>query len=245
MISINGLNNFRNFFKDNENNYVIIGGTACAIIFDEIGENFRATKDLDVVLLVENLNKDFENKLWNFIKEAGYTVETSNNKKNFYRFKNPKSVDYPKMTELFSRRDDISIITDAHIVPVHISDEISSLSAILLNDDYYKFMNNGKRVIDGLTVLDEKHLIPFKAKAWCELIERRKNGEEGQSKHIKKHCRDIANLVTLLSSNTKVELFGQVKVDMQEFINNLLLSEFVPDDINIEELYNRLKNIYL
>ena len=49
MISINGLNKFRDFFKEYNNNYVLIGGTACAIIFDEIGEDFRATKDLDIV----------------------------------------------------------------------------------------------------------------------------------------------------------------------------------------------------
>ena len=106
-------------------------------------------------------------------------------------------------------------------------------------------MNQGKRVIDNISVLDEKYLIPFKAKAWCELIERRKNGEEGQSKHIKKHCRDIDNLVKLLPANTKVELFGQVKSDMEDFIESILISEFVPEDINSQDLYNILKEIYL
>ncbi|MBQ8232573.1 MAG: hypothetical protein IJZ34_11695 [Lachnospiraceae bacterium] len=46
MISINGLNKFREFFSAYDNNYVLIGGSACAIIFDEIGEPFRATKVL-------------------------------------------------------------------------------------------------------------------------------------------------------------------------------------------------------
>ena len=34
MISINGLNKFREFFEEYDNNYVLIGGTACAIIFN-------------------------------------------------------------------------------------------------------------------------------------------------------------------------------------------------------------------
>ena len=67
MISINGLNKFRDFFKEYNNNYNLIGGTACAIIFDEIGEDFRATKDLDIVLIVENINIEFGKKLWEFI----------------------------------------------------------------------------------------------------------------------------------------------------------------------------------
>lgn len=245
MISINGLNKFREFFAQYENNYVLIGGTACAIIFDEIGEDFRATKDLDIVLIVENINDEFGKKLWEFIKNAGYEVEFGQEKKCFYRFKNPKNNDFPKMIELFSRNQNISLPEDIHLIPIHVSDEISSLSAILLNDDYYQFMLAGKRVIDGISVLDEKYLIPFKAKAWCELVERKKQGEEGQSRHIKKHCKDIASLVRLLPVDTKVELFGMVKKDMQSFVDDILTSEFVPGNVEATKLHSMLRGIYL
>ena len=245
MISINGLNKFREFFAQFENNYVLIGGTACAIIFDEVGEEFRATKDLDIVLIVENINDEFGRKLWGFIKSAEYEVEFGQEKKCFYRFKNPKNNDFPKMIELFSRNQNISLPEDIHLIPIHVSDEISSLSAILLNDDYYKFMLAGKRVIDGISVLDEKYLIPFKAKAWCELIERKKQGEEGQSRHIKKHCKDISSLVRLLPADTKVELFGMVKKDMQSFVDDILTSEFMPGNVEGAKLHGLLKEIYL
>lgn len=59
MLNINGLNKFRDFFSAFDNNYVLIGGTACSILFDEVGEHFRATKDLDVVLIIENKNECF------------------------------------------------------------------------------------------------------------------------------------------------------------------------------------------
>jgi len=245
LISINGLNKFREFFAEYDNNYVLIGGTACAIIFDEIGEAFRTTKDLDIVLIVENINDEFARKLWDFIRDAGYDIEFGPEKKCFYRFKNPKNSDFPKMIELFSRNRTVSLPEDVHLIPIHISDEISSLSAILLNEDYYQFMLSGKRVIDGLSVLDERCLIPFKAKAWCELVERKKQGEEGQSRHIKKHCRDIANLVGLLRSDEKIELSGMVKTDMETFVNDISSSEFVPGNVDCTELHNTLKKIYL
>lgn len=245
MISINGLNKFRDFFKEYNNNYVLIGGTACAIIFDEIGEDFRATKDLDIVLIVENINVEFGKKLWEFIKDAGYTIEVGQEKRCFYRFKGPKSSDYPKMIELFSRNESLILPEESHIIPISISDEISSLSAILLNNDYYDFMISGKRIIDDISVLDEKYLIPFKAKAWCELIERKNNGEEGQSKHIAKHCRDISHLVSLLPLNTKVELSGMVKQDMEKFIEDILDSEYVPGSIDAFKLHKLLTEIYL
>lgn len=245
MISINGLNKFRDFFKEYNNNYILIGGTACAIIFDEIGEDFRATKDLDIVLIVENINIEFGKKLWEFIKDAGYTIEAGQEKRCFYRFKGPKSSDYPKMIDLFSRNESLILPKESHIIPISISDEISSLSAILLNNDYYDFMISGKRIIDDISVLDEKYLIPFKAKAWCELIERKNNGEEGQSKHIAKHCRDISNLVSLLPPNTKVEISGMVKQDMERFIEDILDSEYVPGSVDAAKLHKLLTEIYL
>lgn len=245
MININGLNKFRDFFKEYNNNYILIGGTACAIIFDEIGEDFRATKDLDIVLIVENINAEFGKKLWEFIKDAGYKIEAGKEKRCFYRFKDPKNSDYPKMIELFSRNDSLELPGESHLIPISISDEISSLSAILLNDDYYNFMISGKRIIDDISLLDEKYLIPFKAKAWCELIERKNNGEEGQSKHIVKHCRDISNLVSLLPKNTKVETTGMVKHDMKKFIEDILDSKYVPKSVEASKLHELLTEIYL
>ncbi|PST37669.1 hypothetical protein DWX68_08660 [Clostridium sp. AF20-7] len=39
----------------------------------------------------------------------------------------------------------------------------------------------------GVTVLDAAYLIPFKAKAWMDLTDRKAAGEHVDSKNIKKH----------------------------------------------------------
>lgn len=246
MVNIQGLYKFRDFFQSHTDKYVLIGGTACSIIFDEIGEDFRATKDLDVVLIVENINEEFGRAFWDFIKEANYNgIETGEAQKQFYRFKNPEDSSYPKMIELFSRTPDIQLLPDAHLTPVHIADDVSSLSAILLNDEYYDFLLSGRRVIDGLSVLDEKHLIPFKAKAWCELSARRKEGEEGNSRHIRKHYRDVYHLLMLLPPNERVELPEQLKKDMQAFIDGIHLGDLTSGDIDNAALCQKLQEIYL
>lgn len=241
---VRGLDKFKEFFENYGSNYVLIGGTACSIIFDEIGLDFRATKDLDIVLIIENLNDDFANRLWEFIKAAGYQIEEGKNNK-FYRFNKPKDRSYPKMIELFSRNNNIELVPDAHLEPIHISDDVSSLSAILLNDDYYNLLLEGKRTIDGYSVLDEKFLIPFKAKAWCEMTDRQENGEEGLSKHIKKHFRDVYRLSRIIIPTEKVELDGVVYADMERFIANILTSESQSNDINHQEMYDLLTNVYL
>lgn len=243
---VNGLYKFRDFFQSHTDKYVLIGGAACSIVFDEIGEDFRATKDLDVVLIVENISEDFGKAFWEFIRAANYNgIETGEAQKQFYRFKNPDDPSYPKMIELFSRVPDLPLLPHAHLTPVHIADDISSLSAILLNDDYYAFLLSGRRIIDGLSVLDEKYLIPFKVKAWCELSARRKAGEEGTSRHIRKHYRDVHKLLTLLPANAKVPLPDQLKADMQEFIDGIEACQIMSEDIDNAALCRRLRDIYL
>ncbi len=69
MININGLYKFRDFFNEHTDKYVLIGGSACSIVFDEVGEDFRATKDLDVVLIVENISDDFGKSFGNLLKK--------------------------------------------------------------------------------------------------------------------------------------------------------------------------------
>ncbi len=59
-----GLEEFRNYFRDYAANYVIIGGTACDIIIEEAGFTPRATKDIDIILIVEALSEDFVKKFW-------------------------------------------------------------------------------------------------------------------------------------------------------------------------------------
>lgn len=245
MININGLYKFRDFFEKYTDNYVLIGGTACSVLFDEVGEDFRATKDLDVVLIAENISDDFAKAFWNFIREADYKIESTEEKRQFYRFKDPKSNDYPKMIELFSRKEKINLFPHSHLTPIHISDDVSSLSAILLDDDYYSFLISGKRIVEGFSILDEKYLIPFKAKAWCDLNERRKKGEEGNSRHIKKHYRDIFRLLMLLPENEKVVINEKVKKDMGQFIDSISELGRISEDIDHTFMCRKLRDIFL
>ena len=74
------------------------------------------------------------------------------------------------MIEIFSKNPDFIILEDdAVLTPLLIDDEISSLSAILLNEAYYELLKTGQMMVDGIPVLSLTCLIPFKAKAWPDL----------------------------------------------------------------------------
>ena len=186
---VTGIDSFKEWFKGSEEQYAIIGGTACDILMTEEGLDFRATKDIDLVLIIEAVDANFGKKFWEYVKRAGYEhCNKSSGVPQFYRFSHPISNQYPAMIELFTRKlDAIQLPEDAVLTPLPIDEDISSLSAILLDDDYYEFLKQGKVTVDGVTVLDAAYLIPFKAKAWMDLIDRKAAGEHVDSKNIKKH----------------------------------------------------------
>ena len=93
-----------------------------------------------MVLIVEGLTNEFGEKLWEFIHDGGYRNKASNGgKTQFYRFDKPEDDSYPKMIELFCRKD-FELREMTGITPIHIDDTVSSLSAILLDDDYYQIL---------------------------------------------------------------------------------------------------------
>ncbi len=56
---VKGLDTFREFFRNDTDKYVLIGGAACDIVFSNNETSFRATRDLDIVLIVEALTPEF------------------------------------------------------------------------------------------------------------------------------------------------------------------------------------------
>ena len=215
-----GIESFKKYFKGYENQYVIIGGTACEQVLEFNEYDFRVTKDIDMVLIIDALTKEFGETFWNYIKEPDYKyINKGSGKAQFYRFAQPKSSDYPSMIELFAKSQDwFEGYMEKNVVPIHIDDEVSSLSAILLDEDYYSLLTKGIGIIDGVSILKTEYLIPFKAKAWIDLTQRKENGEKVDSKDIRKHKNDIIRLYVLLTPNIRVELPEAIKEDMSIFL---------------------------
>ena len=215
-----GLDSFREWFRGYEKYYAVIGGAACDLLLSEAGGEFRATRDIDMVLIVEAVDARFGSRFWEYVKSAGYEQRfKSTGEPVYYRFTNPASAQYPAAIELFSRRvDGIALPPDAALTPLPIGDDISSLSAILLDSEYYDYLQTGIVIIDGIPVLDAAHLIPFKAKAWLNLSERKASGGQVDSKDIRKHKNDVNRLSVLLIPDVIIELPDTIKNDVRDFL---------------------------
>lgn len=219
---VRGIDSFREWFAGYEDQYVIIGGTACDLLMTEEGLDFRATRDIDLVLIVEAIDTNFGRRFWDYVISAQYEHRNkSTGEPQFYRFTNPQSKEYPIMIELFARKPDAIVLPEGAVLsPITLEEEISSLSAILLNEDYYEFLKHGRVKVSGVTILDAPYLIPFKAKAWIDLSERKADGEPVDSKNIRKHKNDVFRLTELFDRDQEplADIPEAVKNDMQHFI---------------------------
>jgi hypothetical protein len=215
-----GIEKFREHFAGHEDQYAIIGGAACDLLFGAAGLDFRATKDIDMVLCVEVVDAAFGNAFKAFLDAGGYEArERSDGAKEFYRFHRPKDPSFPFMIELFSRKPGtIELSQDTGLTPIPVEEDVVSLSAILLDDGYYEALQAAKREVDGVTIIDESLLIPFKARAFLDLSARLESGEKVDSKNIKKHRNDVFRLVQLLSEGVAIEVSAPIRDDLQRFV---------------------------
>lgn len=216
---IKGLDRFAAHFKEYSENYIIVGGTACSLALGDAGIPFRATKDIDMIITVEEISHDFGEKFWEFIKGGQYDVyKNKSGVPQYFRFQAPKVDGYPSMIELFARKQDIfSAARTSTFIPIVIDEEISSLSAILLDDEYYAFLKNGRQVLNGISILAPTHLIAFKARAYADLMRRKNSGINVNDGDLKKHKNDVFRLSQLLTGQEKVECGNQVRKDIATF----------------------------
>lgn len=249
---VTGIESFKEWFRGHEDQYIIIGGTACDILMSEEGMEFRATKDLDLVVIVEAVDATFGRLFWEYVEKAGYEhCNKSSGRPQFYRFSHPLSNQYPAMIELFTRRlDTIILPEDAILTPLPIDDDISSLSAILLNDEYYEFLKQGRITVTGITVLDAAYLIPFKAKAWLDLTDRKNAGEHVDSRNVKKHKNDVFRLTELIDPTVYIAAPQGVLSDIREFIERMRSESIDINQLGIvgrtkEEILDELDMIYI
>ena len=142
----------------------------------------------------------------------------------FYRFQKPTHPDYPAMLELFSRTPDLiaPLQVGSRLTPVPLDDDIASLSAILLDDDYYSFILAARRDFLGMPYVGEECLIPLKALAWMELRARKAAGESVDSRNINKHLRDVLALSQVLTANSRFAVSERILADIRGFAREAL-----------------------
>ncbi|MCK9409853.1 MAG: hypothetical protein WCX28_13935 [Bacteriovoracaceae bacterium] len=246
-----GLEKFRQHFAAFKDNYVIIGGTACDILLSGEGFTPRATKDIDIILVIENLSTSFVGSLWDFLKAGKYkSLQKDSKERKYYRFTNPAEKDYPRQIELFSSiPDSIDGEYSSRLLHIDIDKTDASLSAILMDETYYSYTIANSSIVEDLHRADINALICLKAKAYLDLTERKSRGEKIDDDDIKKHKTDIFRLGALLTADTRYELPDSIGGDFNTFMETVhlelpetaMLAAMGAPGIDMKNLYAQLR----
>jgi hypothetical protein len=216
---VTGLDTWRAHFQAYADRYVLVGGVACDLLMGDAGLAFRATKDLDVVLLVEVLDAAFAEAFWAFVEAGGYERKEKGEGGKLYRFAKPSTPGYPVMIELFSRAPEgFDLGEGSRLTPLPIDETVASLSAILLDENYYALLKANLRDLAGLPLLHEAAVIPFKARAFLDFSRRKAAGEKVDGGDVKKHRNDVFRLLQLLPAERALDLPETIRADMRDFI---------------------------
>mgnify|MGYP000058036613 FL=1 len=227
---VKGLDKFKEAFANFTDNYVVIGGTACDIVLQNTNMRPRATDDIDMILVVEKITPEFASALWDFIIRGGYhnkerkRGEGEEPVPELYRFENPKE-GYPIKIELLSRHSDLlDNPSGFHLEPIPFGEEISSLSAIMLDNDYYDLTIQNSLIDENLRIASPVALICLKAKAYLNLLADKEAGKQVNSKDIKKHKTDVLKLIATASIPEPVVVPDSVLETIQKYADNIMKS---------------------
>lgn len=224
---VTGLDKFREAFIEYADNYVIIGGTACDIVLRDTDMKPRATSDIDMIVVVENMTPEFASAFWQFIRDGKYKPTKRDRETDgqtvytLYRFEKPE-LGYPVKIELLSRHSDILGEPSGYVIePIPVDEEVSSLSAIIMDDDYYNFTIKNSFVDNGLKVATPLALIILKIKAYLNLVAEKEQGHHVNTKHIKKHRSDVLKLVATSPIDDPVSVSDEIMESVTDFIGKI------------------------
>lgn len=249
-----GFDHFCDSLKGLETDYVIIGGGAAAILMDDEGLEFRATKDVDLVVL--GRSDELNTRILAYVKDGGYkTKESTETTPKYYRFREPSKTECPAMIEIFARNElELQLEEGQYIIPIK-SDSAEKLSAILLDDEYFDLIRKNLVTSEsGITLINAIANICLKARAHRELFERRASGDKtAEEKSIQKHLKDIWRLAAVLTGEETIALTGQPEKDVTSAIQKLGLlpkmqfkqvMENIPG-VEMEAIMAVLKKVFL
>ena len=223
---MDGLDKFREAFAEYSDNYVVIGGAACDITMTNTVVRPRATHDIDMIVIVENMTEAFANRFWQFVREAGYRPEKRKQEAGeppryeMYRFLDGKD-GYPEMIELLSRHPDVLGDPKGLVIePIPTDEDVSSLSAIIMDDDYYHFTIAHSQLTDGIRHANSAALIALKSRAYLNLMADKRDGKHVNTKDIKKHRSDILKYVVIMTEDN-IEAPAAIVACIREFVASI------------------------
>ena len=89
---------------------------------------------------------------------------------------------------------------------------------LLLDDDCYALLVEGLTVVEGVSALDEAHLIPLKMRAHVDLNDKHDAGGRVNGADLRKRRKDVLRLLEFAPDDAALDLPDRVKADAERFV---------------------------
>lgn len=221
-VIVDGIEVFEKTFSRYKDSFVIIGGTACRAMLSGGMYAPRRTEDIDMVLVLDRLDKDFIDTFWSFIKSGRYRCATRKDKDGQKKYVLYSFYDglpeYPSQIELLSRPLESLGDPEGHHIEAVSVDDASYLSAIILEPDYYDYLVNHTEEKNGLRYASVDSIIVLKVLAYLNLREDKRNGRHVNDVDFKKHRRDVVMAVASLGLGDSFPVGENIRQSISRFI---------------------------
>lgn len=230
-VIVDGIGMFERTFSKYKDSFIIIGGAACRATLSEGRYTPRKTKDIDMVLVLEHLDKEFIDAFWSFIKAGHYKCATRKDKEGqkkyvLYSFYD-SLLEYPAQIELLSRPVEGLGNPENHNIEAIIMDDASYLSAIILEPDYYDYLIGHTEEKNGLRYASVDSIICLKVLAYLNLREDKRNGKHVNDDDFKKHRRDVVMAAASLAVGDEFAVPGTIRDSISRFIETVNVDDGV------------------
>jgi hypothetical protein len=115
----------------------------------------------------------------------------------------------------------LTLPESARLTPIPLDEDLSSLSAILMNEAYYRYTIEHSELVEGVHVSNIESLICLKCRAYIDLARRRAEGEAIDSRKVNKHKRDVFRLTAMLDATERFDLPTDLSRDVRTFVEKV------------------------
>ena len=214
---VRGIEVFRDRLAAFRDSFIVIGGTACDLNLQSYG-GFRRTRDIDMIVVTEAVDAAFADALHAFLREGGYECYVSRDRKpHYYRFMSPKDPAFPAQIEMLSHTL-LPEHPERPFTPISLDEGIRSLSAIVLDPDYYEYAKAHRDFSWGVPCLTVEALVVFKCAAYLNLrADRERDPASVRSEDLNKHRNDVFRLLGSLPEESRFDLPEPIRRRTAEF----------------------------
>ena len=103
--------------------------------------------------------------------------------------------------------------------PISLDDGVRSLSAIVLDEEYYKYAKDHRDFSAGVPCLSLDALVVFKSSAYLNLLsDKQQDPASVRTEDLNKHRNDVFRLVSVMPEDSKLKLPDLIKERLAKFI---------------------------